>query len=53
MNARGSLFEVKHWLFLLKERQKITEEKFNELLKDLEILHKQLNSFIKSSYPKK
>jgi len=39
-NARGSLFEVKHWLFLLKERQKITEEKFNELLKDLEILHK-------------
>ena len=51
-NARGSLFEVKHWLFLLKERQKITEEKFNELLKDLEILHKQLNSFIKSSCPK-
>lgn len=51
--ARGSLFEAKHWLFVLKERQKITEDEFNEILKDLENLHKQLNKFIKSSYPKK
>lgn len=52
-NARGSLFEVKHWLFLLKERQKITKEEFNDLLENLEILHRQLNKFIKSSYPNK
>ena len=52
-NARGSLFEVKHWLFLLRERQKITKEEFNNLLEDLEILHRRLNKFISSSYPKK
>jgi len=51
-NARGSLFEVRHWLFLLRERQKIAEEEFNNLLENLETLHRQLNKFIKSSYPK-
>ncbi len=52
-NSRGSLFEVKHWIFLLKEREKITEKEYNNLLEDLEILHRQLNKFIKSSYPQK
>lgn len=52
-NARGSLFESKHWLLLLRRRQKITEEQFNDLLKDLEIFHRQLNAFIKASYPSK
>ena len=51
--ARGSLFEAKHWLFTLKERQKITEDEFNEILKDIEDLHKQLNKFIKLSRSKK
>lgn len=48
--ARGSLFESKHWLFLLKERQKITEKEFNNLLEDLEIFNRQLNKFIKLTY---
>lgn len=52
-NSRGSLFEAKHWIFLLKERKKITEKECNNLLEDLEILHRQLNKFIKSSYPQK
>lgn len=52
-NARGSLFEAKHWLLLLMKRRKITEKEFNDLLKDLEDFHKQLNKFIKSTYPKK
>lgn len=51
--ARGSLFESKHWLFLLKERQKITEKEFNNLLEDLEIFNRQLNKFIKLTYSKK
>ena len=51
--ARGSLFEAKHWLFILKERKKIAEDEFNEILKDLEIFHRQLNKFIKLSRPKK
>ena len=51
--ARGSLFEAKHWLLLLEKRQKITKKEFNDLLKYLETFHKQLNKFIKSSYPKK
>jgi four helix bundle protein len=52
-NARGSLFEVKHWLFLLKERQEISKREFDDSLEDLEVLHRQLNKFIKLSYPKK
>lgn len=51
--ARGSLFESKHWLFLLKERKKITEKEFNNLLEDLEIFNRQLNKFIKLTYSKK
>ncbi len=51
--ARGSLFETKHWLFLLKKRQKITEKEFNNLLEDLEIFNRQLNGFIKLTYLKK
>ncbi|MFA6096491.1 MAG: four helix bundle protein [Candidatus Paceibacterota bacterium] len=51
-NARGSLFEAKHWLLLLKKRKIISETQFNDLLTDLESFHKQLNVFIKASYPK-
>jgi len=43
-NSRGSLFETKHWLFLLKERAKVSEKEFNSLLKDLEKFHIQLIS---------
>lgn len=52
-NARGSLFEAKHWILLLKERSKIHKKEFQYFLKKLNELHKQLNIFIKSCRPKK
>lgn len=52
-NSRGSLLEAKHWVFTLKERTKITKEEYKELMNVLESLHKQLNIYIKSCYPKK
>ncbi|PIP17941.1 MAG: four helix bundle protein [Parcubacteria group bacterium CG_4_10_14_0_8_um_filter_35_7] len=51
-NARGSLFEAKYWLLLLEDRKKIKKETYQNFLKDLEELHKQLNVFIKSCRPK-
>jgi four helix bundle protein len=45
-NARGSLWEVKHWLLLLKKRDFIDEEIFQDFLKKIEILGKKLNNFI-------
>lgn len=46
--ARGSLFESKTWLTKAFNRKLISEKKFNELVFIFEILHKKLNSFIKS-----
>ena len=48
--SRGSLFEAKHWTFLLKTRKIITNQEYKYLLGNLEIFHRQLNKFIKSSY---
>ena len=47
-NARGSLWESKHWIFLLYKRGLINKEKFEQLVSDLEILGKKLNGFIKT-----
>ena len=47
-NARGSLWESKHWIFLLYKRDLINKEKFEQLVSDLEILGKKLNGFIKT-----
>jgi four helix bundle protein len=52
-NSRGSLLEVKHWVLLLKNRNKITRIEFEGLVKELNSIHFQLNSFIRSCYPKK
>ena len=52
-NSRGSLLETKHWLFLLKTSEIVTEKEFDEIFEELENFHRQLNQFIKSSYPKK
>ena len=45
-NARGSLWEVKHWLLLLNKRDFIGENIFRDFLKKIEILGKKLNNFI-------
>jgi len=46
-NSRGSLFESKHWSLLLKDRQIISGDEFNNLIEKLNSLHKKLNSHIK------
>jgi len=47
-NARGSLWESKHWVYLLKQRELIDEAKYREMIENLEVLGKKLNGFIKS-----
>lgn len=45
-NARGSLIESQHWLELLIEKEIITAEEGASLVKHIQTLHVQLNSFI-------
>jgi len=45
-NARGSLWETKHWLLLLHKRDFIDEKIFKEFLHKIELLGKKLNNFI-------
>ena len=45
-NARGSLWETKHWLLLLHKREFIDEKCFNDFLNEIELLGKKLNNFI-------
>ncbi len=52
-NSRGSLLESKHWTLLLKNRSKITNDEFKVLIYKLNSLHKILNQYISSCYPKK
>jgi len=52
-NARGSLFEVKHWIFLLHKRGLIVKELMDEVLSISEELAKKLNSFIIKSREKR
>lgn len=46
--ARGSLFETKTWLTKAKNRNLISHEEFSQLIQDLNILHYNLNMYIKS-----
>ena len=48
-NARGSLWESKHWLLLLFKRDFIDKETFEYLLSRLNQAGKQLNGFIAST----
>lgn len=52
-NSRGSLLESKHWVLVLKERSKINEEEYNNLVNNLDDIHKKLNIYIKSCYASK
>ena len=45
-NARGSLWESKHWIYLLYKRDLIDMDLYNELMNKLELLGKKLNTFI-------
>ena len=46
--ARGSLFETKTWLQKAFERKLISQDKFSELINELEIIGKMINTYIKS-----
>ncbi|WP_281951652.1 four helix bundle protein [Nitrosophilus kaiyonis] len=48
-NARGSLWEAKHWLLLLYKRNFIKKVEFEEILNILNDLGKQINNFIKTT----
>lgn len=46
--SRGSLFETKTWLTKAKNRGLISEEKFLNLMSEIDVLGKMLNAYIKS-----
>ena len=48
-NARGSLWEAKHWLLLLRKRNLIDESIFKNTLDTLNVAGKLLNAFIAST----
>ena len=47
-NSRSSLLESKHWTLLLGKRQLITNSEYKTMMNKLNILHKKLNTYIKS-----
>lgn len=47
-NARGSLWESKHWFYLLYKRNLISKTQFDKSMQLLSQLGKKLNSFIQS-----
>ncbi|MGB9637395.1 MAG: four helix bundle protein [Microgenomates group bacterium] len=47
-NARGSCLESKHWLELLKEREKVGQESFSKFVNCYNELHPALNGLIDS-----
>ncbi len=46
--SRGSLFEIKTWLTKTKNRKLISEDQFENFSKDIDLIGKKLNSYIKS-----
>ena len=46
--ARGSLLETKTWLNKARNRNLISEEDYIVFLQTLELLHKKLNTYIKT-----
>lgn len=52
-NARASLMESKHWVFLLQRREKISKKVYTTFLKKAEDVHYCLNRFIQTTYQTK
>jgi four helix bundle protein len=48
-NARGSLWESKHWLYLLNKRKIIEKSLYDECMELINLTGFQLNQFIKST----
>ena len=45
-NARGSLWESKHWLYLLYKRNLMNKALYEKMMGDINLLGKKLNNFI-------
>ena len=48
-NARGSLWESKHWIYLVYKRELIEKNGYEEFLNLINVTGIQLNNFIKST----
>jgi len=48
-NARGSLWESKHWIYLLYKRELIQQSRFDHFIDKLNLTGKLLNGFIKAT----
>ncbi|BDY13419.1 four helix bundle protein [Hydrogenimonas cancrithermarum] len=46
--ARGSLWESKHWLYLLANRNLMEKARYEKMMDDINLLGKKLNNFIES-----
>ncbi len=49
--SRGSLFETKTWITKAYRRKLIKEEKFSNLIRDIDIIGVKLNNYIKTLKP--
>lgn len=49
--SRGSLFETQTWVTKAKNRNLISQDKFNEFIKAIEIISIKLNNYIKTIGP--
>lgn len=47
-NARGSIWESKHWVYLLHQRKLIEHGRYERIMEDMNTLGKKLNNFMKS-----
>ena len=52
-NARGSLIESSHWLYLLKERKFINNDSYNNLDQKVKQLSVKLNNYINATKNRK
>ncbi len=48
-NARGSLWESKHWIYLFYKRELLDQKTFDEFMKKIQKTGKLLNNFIKAT----
>jgi len=48
-NARGSLWECKHWAYLLNKRELLDRKEFEEFMEKIQLTGKLLNNFIRAT----
>jgi four helix bundle protein len=46
MYSRGSIMEIKNWLIKCRNRNLVSESQFEDLIAQLETIHRKLNAYI-------